>query len=449
MSKEAEFFIYLIERYAEKKGIAADAVLRQWDKLGLTDLIYNMYEIYHCERLENAFDDIDALIREKEDASGQIRKMSGQLQGAPMVRLGDYIERSMVNNADLKYDASFIEGVNSNHEFCASKANTTDINLKPYKIVNNGDFVYNPSRLNLGSIAYRTQGRCIVSHLYVVFHLNELGQKKIEPQFLFLFFIRDEFCNLVTYLNFGSQRPEFNFFEMSEIKIPLPDIEVQRELVAIYDGLQKIVAENEALIPHLEEACRAYMVDLKSKYPKTQLGHMIEDFDVKNIDNKIKAVRSVSVTKEFKETNAKVNKDELSGYKIVPPGYIAYVQTTKNEKCFANALNTSDANYVVSAVDKVIGTKDSKVLKIGFLHLLLRSKEFDRYAIFNSWGSAREIFSYEEFCKVLIPLPPSEIQEAIVDVYNCLEEAKRLVAESRELMKNLCPALVQKAAHSA
>ena len=65
MSKKTEFFIYLIERYAEAKGITADAVHRQWDELGVTDLIYDMYEIYHVERLQNAFDDIDNLIKEK------------------------------------------------------------------------------------------------------------------------------------------------------------------------------------------------------------------------------------------------------------------------------------------------------------------------------------------------------------------------------------------------
>ena len=69
MSKETEFFIYLIERYAEAKGITADVVYRQWDALGITDLIYNMYEIYHVERLQNAFDDIDKLTKEKSNDS--------------------------------------------------------------------------------------------------------------------------------------------------------------------------------------------------------------------------------------------------------------------------------------------------------------------------------------------------------------------------------------------
>lgn len=71
MSKEASFFIYLIERYAAYKATSADRILALWDTLNLTDFIYDMYELYHCERLQNAFDDIDALIAERQSAPEQ------------------------------------------------------------------------------------------------------------------------------------------------------------------------------------------------------------------------------------------------------------------------------------------------------------------------------------------------------------------------------------------
>ena len=66
MSKEAAFFIYLIERYAESKATTASQVLREWDSLNLTEFIYDMYDLYHIERLENAFSDIDQLVLEKQ-----------------------------------------------------------------------------------------------------------------------------------------------------------------------------------------------------------------------------------------------------------------------------------------------------------------------------------------------------------------------------------------------
>lgn len=67
MTKEMEFFIFLLEHYAEFKNITADRVLKQWDELELTDYIYEMYEIYHSERLENAFQDIENLMLEKQN----------------------------------------------------------------------------------------------------------------------------------------------------------------------------------------------------------------------------------------------------------------------------------------------------------------------------------------------------------------------------------------------
>ena len=65
MSKEMNFFIYLLEKYADKKNKNASDILKEWDKLNITQLIYDMYEKYHTETLENAFEDIDKIIETK------------------------------------------------------------------------------------------------------------------------------------------------------------------------------------------------------------------------------------------------------------------------------------------------------------------------------------------------------------------------------------------------
>ncbi|MDJ1121864.1 DUF3791 domain-containing protein [Olsenella sp. YH-ols2217] len=65
MSKEGAFFAYLLEHYAEDRGRTAPDVLRQWQSLGVDGLIFDMYEIYHVERLENAYEDIDAIVAER------------------------------------------------------------------------------------------------------------------------------------------------------------------------------------------------------------------------------------------------------------------------------------------------------------------------------------------------------------------------------------------------
>ena len=64
MNKEMNFFIYLLEKYAEYKNTTADKVLNMFDNLKITELIYGMYEQYHTEAIENAFEDIDRMVLE-------------------------------------------------------------------------------------------------------------------------------------------------------------------------------------------------------------------------------------------------------------------------------------------------------------------------------------------------------------------------------------------------
>lgn len=62
MSDEMHFFLYLIEKYAQVKQRSTGDVMREWDKHGMTQEIYDGYFQYHQERIENALEDIDSLI---------------------------------------------------------------------------------------------------------------------------------------------------------------------------------------------------------------------------------------------------------------------------------------------------------------------------------------------------------------------------------------------------
>ena len=65
MSKEMDFFIFLMEGYAANRDISVKVILSQLDELDLTEFVISMFERYHCEAIENAYDDIDQLIMER------------------------------------------------------------------------------------------------------------------------------------------------------------------------------------------------------------------------------------------------------------------------------------------------------------------------------------------------------------------------------------------------
>ena len=72
MSKEMDFFLYLLEKYAEYKNENTFSLLEKWESLNLIDYIMQMYPMYHTERIENAFADIDRrIINSVQCADGQ------------------------------------------------------------------------------------------------------------------------------------------------------------------------------------------------------------------------------------------------------------------------------------------------------------------------------------------------------------------------------------------
>lgn len=65
MAKEMEFFSFLMEQYAAYKGTTANKILARLEEKNLTDFVFSMYERYHTEALQNAFDDLDRLLEDK------------------------------------------------------------------------------------------------------------------------------------------------------------------------------------------------------------------------------------------------------------------------------------------------------------------------------------------------------------------------------------------------
>lgn len=367
------------------------------------------------------------------------------------VRLGDYISQRRENNSSLKYGVDLIEGVNSDGEFQPTKAITDNINLKPYKVVRHGDIVYNPSRLNIGSLAYRTGGMCIVSHLYQVFYIKEKYPSILSAKFLTIYLRRSEFYRYVDYDNFASQRAEYNLRKLGELLIPLPSPAEQQKVVNVWKAFREIKEQNEAKAAPLMQVCQSYIQELKHKYPMQEIGPYIEEYDERNSNEAygLDDVRGISIEKKIIDTKANMDGVKLSPYKVFRPNTFCYVTiTSRNGEKITLSLNNDNRCYIVSSsyITFRINRKDQILPR--FLYLWFCRPEFDRYTRFNSWGSAREAFSFEDMKRCKVPLPPIEVQQAIVNIYKCANEAKQIAEEADRLSREVCPALLQHVMHS-
>jgi len=109
--------------------------------------------------------------------------------------------------------------------------------LSNYKIVSRGQYAYNPSRINVGSIA-RLDGweTGVLSPMYTVFELNE---QKVNSDYFLHWLESHEAKERVRKSAQGSVRETVSFLDFGAISIPLPKIEKQNEIVSILNTAQK------------------------------------------------------------------------------------------------------------------------------------------------------------------------------------------------------------------
>ncbi len=146
------------------------------------------------------------------------------------VKIGGYIKECNERNEHL--EITNVQGVDSSGHFSETRANTIGLDFSNYKIVKKHQFAYNPSRINLGSLALLDDDDCIVSPMYIVFDI--LNHALLLPEYLLLWLSRSEFLRSTLFYASGSVRDTFGFSEMKEVSIPIPDISIQQQIVNIH-----------------------------------------------------------------------------------------------------------------------------------------------------------------------------------------------------------------------
>ena len=369
------------------------------------------------------------------------------------VRLGDYIEQCDERNVALEYGLGDVRGVSNTKLIQKTKANMTGRNLSTFHIVRYNEFVFNRrttrngERLGLGY--NNTESVYIFTEDYV--HFKVKSEECLNSVFLYLFFLRDEFDRQVRYHSWGSATEFFNWEDMQRVSIPLPSPEEQQKVVNVWKACREIKEQNEAKAAPLMQLCQSYIQELKHKYPAQEIGPYINEYDIRNKETlyKLEDVRGISIEKKIIDTKANMDGVSLSPYKIFEKGTFCYVTiTSRNGDKITLSLNPDERNYIVSSSYITFKVKDVNSVMPEFLYLWFCRPEFDRYARFNSWGSAREAFSFEDMKRTEIPLPPIDVQRAIVNIYKCANEAKQIAEEADKLSRAVCPALLQHIIHT-
>ena len=146
-----------------------------------------------------------------------------------------------------------IRGV-SKEGFIPAKQKDADTSI--YNVFYKYDFVFNPARMELNSIALNLEyDKALCSSLYEVFYVKD--ESIVLPEFLNLHIKRDEFARHCDYIGLGSAREYCRFANIAEFDIELPPIEVQEGIVEADRLIKKRIRLNNQMIQHLEATAQA------------------------------------------------------------------------------------------------------------------------------------------------------------------------------------------------
>ena len=364
--------------------------------------------------------------------------------GLNKFKLSEFIEVSDLRNTDKSLTEDDVVGLSTQKQMIKTKADLEGVNLGTYKVLKPGYFAYVPDTSRRGdkmSMAYNdTENTFIVSSISIVFYVKE--PEKLDPIYLFMYFKRPEFDRYARFNSWGSARETFDWKTMCDITIELPPIDIQRKFAKVYLGMVENQKAYEQGLEDLKLTCDGYIEELRRKMPSEKIGKYIQRHDVRNGPNGTKNVKGISTSKCFRDPTSKVNRNELANYKVCHPRQIAFVQTTHNEKVFTYAFNNTDEDIVVSSVNEVFSTNE-EILHPEYLCMFFNRTEFDRYARFHSWGSARETFTWNDLVEVKIPIPDIEIQKSIGDIYSSYIMRREINEQLKSQIKDICPILIK------
>ncbi|MDD5910856.1 MAG: restriction endonuclease subunit S [Bacteroidales bacterium] len=171
-------------------------------------------------------------------------------------RLGDYIREVNVRNRELK--VTKLVGLTIDKAFIPSVANVIGTDLSNYKVIQREQFacsLMQVSRDGKMPVAMFEEDEAIMSPAYPMFEV--IDKTVLMPQYLMMWFSRSEFDREASYYAVGGVRGSLTWEDFCNMKLPIPSITRQREIVSEYETLTNRIRLNNQMIQHLEATAQA------------------------------------------------------------------------------------------------------------------------------------------------------------------------------------------------
>ncbi|ANK66038.1 restriction endonuclease subunit S (plasmid) [Loigolactobacillus backii] len=184
------------------------------------------------------------------------------------------------------YSVSNVDGlIPQTQQFDGSRLDVLD--KSAYKVVNPGEFAYNPARINVGSIAYNDlEFPVLVSSLYVVVRMDQA----IDDEFILQFIRSPQFLKEVRRNTEGSVREYLFFDNFKNVRFPFAlNIEEQQKVGSFLRTMDDTIALHQRKLAKLKELKQGYLQKLfpknGSKFPQLRFAGFADAWEQRKLSD--------------------------------------------------------------------------------------------------------------------------------------------------------------------
>ena len=383
-------------------------------------------------------------------------------------KLGLYIRETVEKNADLSVGK--LLGVSITKRFIPSIANIVGTDMSTYKIVRTNQFAYGPVTSRNGdkiSVALLQESDCIVSTSYTTFEL--IDTEELDPEYLMMWFRRPEFDRYARFMSHGSVRELFDWEEMCDVELPIPNIDKQREIVHEYNIIVERIKLNEQLNQKLEETAQAlykqWFVDYKYSESKEvilkysgydEFGEIPQDWDVVPLSEVTNKIGSGSTPRGGKDSYkasglSLIRSQNVFDYNFVYEN-LAFIDGEQAKKLDNVSVESGDVLINITGVSvsrcclvpddvlparvnqhvAIVRCKPNLDLSVYVLLALCSTDYKNRLLGISEGGSTRQALTKTDLEEALLLLPSGAIIEKFNEICRPIMKHKQLLVKERE-----------------
>ncbi len=195
------------------------------------------------------------------------------------VRLGDVLKSSSTRNKDNRcanvYSVTNSKGFVPSEEYFSKEVFSKE--LRTYRIVARNMLAYNPSRINVGSVALQDKAdEVVVSPLYVVFSTDT---SKLMPEYLVHFLKSKPGLDQIAFQSIGTVRNNLKYKALCQMELRIPSLGEQQARLNTLREVQLQIEQAESQIAELDQLAKSRFVEIFGDLKLNKYNWPIEPFE--------------------------------------------------------------------------------------------------------------------------------------------------------------------------